>query len=234
MNNQIKRKGIILAGGIGSRLYPLTQIISKQLLPIYNKPMIYYPLSVLMLAGIRDILLISDKANLPLFKKFLGDGKQFGINLSYALQDKPKGIAEAFIIGEDFIKDSHVALILGDNIFFGDQFAADLKKISQDPNPSIFLFHVPDPERYGVAKISSNGKVLRIDEKPKKPKSNYIVTGLYFYDKEVVKLSRKLKYSKRGELEISELNQLYINKKKLKAYLLSRAFNWFDTGTFDS
>lgn len=230
----INRKGIILAGGTGSRLHPLTQIISKQLLPVYNKPMIFYPLSVLMLANIKDILIISDNYNLPLFKKFLGNGKHFGINLSYAIQKEPRGIAESIIIGEKFIKNSHVALILGDNIFFGDQFGHDLKKISQDPSPSIFLYHVPDPERYGVAKINSKGQVTRIDEKPKSPKSNYIVTGLYFYDSDVVNLTKKLKYSKRGELEISELNQIYIDQKKLKAHFLSRTFNWFDTGTFDS
>lgn len=229
-----KRKGIILAGGTGSRLYPLTQIVSKQLLPVYNKPMIFYPLSVLMLADIRDILIISDSINLPILKNFLGKGTQFGVNLSYALQKKPKGIAEALLIGEKFIDNSPVALILGDNIFFGHRFGDELKKISLSELSNIFLYQVPDPERYGVVKLNSNDEVIDIIEKPKKPPSKYIVTGLYFYDSNAVKFAKKLKYSKRGELEISDLNQIYLKNKALNSYFLSRGFNWYDTGTFDS
>ena len=229
-----KRKGIILAGGKGSRLYPLTQIVSKQLLPVYNKPMIFYSLSVLMLADIQEILIISDPKNLPLLKKFLGNGEQFGISLSYAVQKKPKGIAEAFLIGARFIKNSPVALILGDNIFFGHNFGRDLMNISEKDNPSIFLYKVPDPERYGIAKVNQKGQVLRIDEKPKNPQSNYAVTGLYFYDQEIVEMTKTLSYSKRGELEISTINQLYLQKKHLHAHFLSRGFNWYDTGTFNS
>lgn len=228
------RKGIILAGGKGSRLFPLTQIVSKQLLPIYNKPMIFYSLSVLMLANIKDILIISDPVNLPILKKFLGKGSDFGIKISYALQKKPNGIAEALLIGEKFINKSPVALILGDNIFFGHKFGEELVKISTSHQSSIFLYKVPDPERYGVAQVSSNGQVVNIDEKPKKPKSNYAITGLYFYDEDVVDFSKKLKYSKRGELEITDLNNLYLKEKKLYAHFLSRGFNWYDTGTFDS
>jgi glucose-1-phosphate thymidylyltransferase len=228
------RKGIILAGGKGSRLFPLTQIISKQLLPVYNKPMIFYSLSVLMLANIRDILIISDPINLPILKKFLGQGKDFGINISYGLQTEPKGIAEAFLIGEKFIKNSPVALILGDNIFFGHRFGEELEKISSFQQSSIFLYKVPDPERFGVAQVTSEGKVIRIDEKPKKPRSNYAITGLYFYDEEAIHLVKQLQYSKRGELEITDLNNLYLKEKKLFAHFLSRGFSWYDTGTFDS
>lgn len=228
------RKGIILAGGKGSRLFPLTQIISKQLLPVYNKPMIFYSLSVLMLANIRDILIISDPINLPILKKFLGQGKDFGINISYGLQTEPKGIAEAFLIGEKFIKNSPVALILGDNIFFGHKFGEELEKISSFQQSSIFLYKVPDPERFGVAQVTSEGKVIQIDEKPKKPRSNYAITGLYFYDEEAVHLVKQLQYSKRGELEITDLNNLYLNENKLFAHFLTRGFSWYDTGTFDS
>ena len=236
MKNKIikKRKGIILAGGSGSRLFPLTRIISKQLLPVYNKPMIFYSLSVLMLAGIRDILIISDPINLPIMKKFLGSGNEFGVKFSYALQQKPNGIAEAFIIGEKFIKNSPVALILGDNVFFGHRFGDELHQISQSNQSNIFLYKVPDPQRFGIAEVNLKGKVIRIVEKPKKPKSNYAVTGLYFYDEEVVHLAKKLKYSDRGELEISELNDLYLKKNNLHAHFLSRGFNWYDTGTFNS
>ena len=236
MKKQIlkNRKGIILAGGKGSRLFPLTQIISKQLLPVYNKPMIFYSLSVLMLANIRDILIISDPINLPILKKFLGQGKDFGVNISYGLQTEPKGIAEAFLIGEKFIKNSPVALILGDNIFFGHRFGEELEKISSFQQSSIFLYKVPDPERFGVAQVTSEGKVIRIDEKPKKPRSNYAITGLYFYDEEAIHLVKQLQYSKRGELEITDLNNLYLNEKKLFAHFLTRGFSWYDTGTFDS
>ena len=236
MNSKIikKRKGIILAGGSGSRLFPLTKIISKQLLPVYNKPMIFYSLSVLMLADIRDILIISDPVNLPIIKKFLGSGSEFGVKFSYAIQQKPNGIAEAFLIGENFIRNSPVALILGDNIFFGHRFGDELQQISQSNQSNIFLYKVPDPQRFGVAEVNPKGKVIRIVEKPKKPKSNYAVTGLYFYDEEVVQLAKKLKYSDRGELEISELNDLYQKKNNLNAHFLSRGFNWYDTGTFNS
>ena len=228
------RKGIILAGGKGSRLFPLTQIISKQLLPVYNKPMIFYCLSVLMLANIRDILIISDPVNLQILIKFLGKGKDLGINISYALQKEPNGIAEAFLIGEKFINNSPVALILGDNIFFGHKFGEELEKISSSQHSSIFLYRVPDPKRFGVAQVSSNGKVIHIEEKPKKPRSNYAITGLYFYDEDVVYLAKQLKYSKRGELEITDLNNLYLKEKKLFAHFLTRGFSWYDTGTFDS
>ena len=228
------RKGIILAGGKGSRLYPLTKIISKQLLPVYNKPMIYYSLSVLMLANIRDILIISDPINLPILKRFLGQGNDFGVNISYAVQKKPKGIAEAFLVGEKFIQNSPVALILGDNIFFGHKFGEQLVNVSNLEQSSIFLYQVPDPERYGVAQITSDGRVTRIHEKPNKPKSNYAITGLYFYDENVTHMTKQLQYSKRGELEISDLNNLYLKEKKLFAHFLSRGFSWYDTGTFDS
>lgn len=236
MNSKIikKRKGIILAGGSGSRLFPLTRIISKQLLPVYNKPMIFYSLSALMLADIKDILIISDPMNLPILKKFLGSGRDFGIKFSYAIQQKPNGIAEAFLIGEKFLNNSPVALILGDNIFFGHRFGHELKQISQSNQSNIFLYKVPDPWRFGIAEINPEGKVIKIVEKPKKPKSNYAITGLYFYDKEVVQLAKKLKYSSRGELEISDLNDLYLKKNNLNAHFLSRGFNWYDTGTFDS
>lgn len=236
MNSKIikKRKGIILAGGSGSRLFPLTRIISKQLLPVYNKPMIFYSLSALMLADIKDILIISDPINLPIIKKFLGSGREFGVKFSYAIQQKPNGIAEAFLIGEKFIRNSPVALILGDNIFFGHRFGDELKQISQSNQSNIFLYKVPDPQRFGIAEVNPEGKVIRIVEKPKKPKSNYAITGLYFYDEEVVHLTKKLKYSSRGELEISDLNDLYLKKNNLNAHFLSRGFNWYDTGTFNS
>ena len=230
----MNRKGIILAGGKGSRLYPLTNIISKQLLPVYNKPMIYYSLSVLMLADIRDILIISDPINLPILKRFLGQGKDFGVNFSYAVQKEPKGIAEAFLIGEKFIQNSPVALILGDNIFFGHKFGEQLIKVSNLEQSSIFLYQVPDPERFGVAQFTSDRRITSIHEKPKKPKSNYAITGLYFYDENVIHMTKQLQYSKRGELEISDLNNLYLKEKKLFAHFLSRGFSWYDTGTFDS
>jgi len=228
------RKGIILAGGLGSRLHPLTHLISKQLLPVFNKPMIYYPLTTLMLANIKDILIISDQQNLSLIKNFLGNGNQFGINISYAIQKKPDGIAQAFLIGETFINNSPVALILGDNIFFGQNFSSQLQMANNSEHSHIFLYQVSNPERFGVAELNKKKQVIDIVEKPKKPKSNLIVTGLYFYDEEVVSLSRQLKYSKRKELEITDLNKLYIKQKKLNANILTRGFNWYDAGTFES
>lgn len=230
----MERKGIILAGGKGTRLFPLTQIISKQLLPIYNKPMIYYSMSILMLAGIKEILIISDKKNLPLFKKFLGSGAKWGIELHYKVQNQPKGIAEAFLIGKKFINNHPVALILGDNIFFGHGFSNILQKISKRENSTVFLYQAKDPERFGVASLNANKEITKIIEKPKKPQSNLAVTGLYFYDKNVVELTKELKFSHRNELEITDLNNLYIKKYSLHAEILSRGFNWYDTGTFDS
>ena len=228
------RKGIILAGGKGSRLFPLTRIISKQLLPIYNKPMIFYSLSVLMLANIKEILIISDPINTKFLKQLLGKGKDFGIHISYAIQNEPNGIAESFLIGEKFLKNSPVALILGDNIFFGHRFGEEIMNISSSQQPSIFLYKVPDPKRFGIAEVNSNGQLVNIEEKPKNPKSNYAITGLYFYDEDVVHYAKQLKYSKRGELEITDLNKLYLKEKKLCAHILSRGFSWYDAGTFDS
>ena len=230
----MERKGIILAGGKGTRLFPLTQIISKQLLPIYNKPMIYYSMSILMLAGIKEILIISDKKNLPIFKKFLGSGAKWGIELHYKVQNQPKGIAEAFLIGKKFINNHPVALILGDNIFFGHGFSNILQKISKRENSTVFLYQAKDPERFGVASLNTNKEITKIIEKPKKPESNLAVTGLYFYDKNVVELTKELKFSHRNELEITDLNNLYIKKYSLHAEILSRGFSWYDTGTFDS
>lgn len=233
--NSNSRKGIILAGGFGTRLHPLTTIVSKQLLPVYNKPMIFYPLSVLMLAKIRNILIITDKKNLNFFKNLLGNGENLGIKISYETQDYPKGIAEAFLIGEKFIDNKPVALILGDNIFFGNNFAKELEKVSFDEkNSHIFLSHVKNPKDFGVAEIDKNLKVVSIKEKPNKPKSSYAVTGLYFYDKNIVKYAKDLKPSKRNELEITDLNNIYLKKKKLKAHILGRGFYWYDTGTFDN
>ena len=208
-----KRKGIILAGGLGSRLHPLTHIVSKQLLPVFNKPMIFYPLTTLMLANIQDILIISDQHNIILMKNFLGDGSQFGIQISYATQKKPKGIAEAFLIGKKFINNSPVALILGDNIFFGHNFSQQLQTVSSSNRSNIFLYQVSDPERFGVAELNRKNQIINVIEKPKKPKTNLAVTGLYFYDEQVVTLAHQLKISKRGELEITELNKIYIKKK---------------------
>ena len=229
-----KRKGIILAGGLGSRLHPLTHIVSKQLLPVFNKPMIFYPLTTLMLANIQDILIISDQHNIILMKNFLGDGSQFGIQISYATQKKPKGIAEAFLIGKKFINNSPVALILGDNIFFGHNFSQQLQTVSSSNRSNIFLYQVSDPERFGVAELNRKNQIINVIEKPKKPKTNLAVTGLYFYDEQVVTLAHQLKISKRGELEITELNKIYIKKKKLDAIILSRGFSWYDAGTYQS
>ena len=228
-------KGIILAGGSGTRLYPLTEVTSKQLLPIYDKPMIYYPLSVLMNAGIRDILIISTPQDLPRFKDLLKDGSAYGINLSYKEQLAPNGLAEAFIIGEEFIGNDNVAMILGDNIFFGENFTNRLKEASaRTSGATVFGYYVDDPERFGIVEFDKNGKAISIEEKPEKPKSNYCVTGLYFYDNEVVKFAKSLKPSKRGELEITDLNRIYLEKGDLNVVLLGKGFTWLDTGTHES
>ena len=229
------RKGIILAGGSGTRLFPLTKSISKQLLPIYDKPMIFYPMSVLMLAGIREILIISTPHDINSYKKLLGDGSSFGLTLSYEIQKHPNGLAEAFIIGESFIGDSPCSLILGDNIFYGYGFTEKLINASNDTNnASIFCYEVIDPERFGVVEISESGEVISIEEKPRKPKSNLIATGLYFYNSDVVDIAKNLKPSKRGELEITDINKAYILEGNLNAETLGRGFTWLDTGTVDS
>lgn len=230
-------RGIILAGGSGTRLYPLTKVVSKQLLPVYDKPMIYYPLSTLMLAGIRDILLISTPEDLPKFQELLGDGKQFGITLSYAGQPKPEGIAQAFIIGEDFIGGEPCAMILGDNIFYGGWFSANLQEAIANAGSgyaTIFGCYVRDPERFGVMELGPEHRVLSVEEKPDSPKSHYAITGLYFYDNRVCELVKQLKPSKRGELEITDLNRLYLQEGWLKAQVLGRGFAWMDTGTVGS
>jgi len=228
-------KGIILAGGLGTRLYPITLSVSKQILPVYDKPMIYYPLSILMLAGIREILIISTPNDLPLFKKILNDGNEIGLKISYAEQEKPNGIAEAFLIGENFIGKDNVCLILGDNIFYGYGLRNLLKEaVNLKEGAIIFGYWVKDPERYGVVEFDKNGNVIGIEEKPQKPKSHYAVTGLYFYDNTVIEKAKSLKPSKRGELEITDLNNLYIKEGKLKLKLLSRGFAWLDTGTHEA
>lgn len=228
-------KGIILAGGQGTRLYPTTKAISKQIIPVYDKPMIYYPLSVLLLAGIRDILIISTERDLPVFQELLGDGSKLGISFTYLVQDKPRGIAEAFIIGEDFIGNDSVALILGDNVFYGQGFSPILKQISNVKDGAyIFAYYVNNPSDYGIVEINEKGKVLSIKEKPKKPKSNYAIPGLYFYDKNVVNIAKNLKPSKRGELEITDINKVYLEKENLNVKFLGRGFAWLDTGTHES